>query len=414
MVSLGQHGFTMPTPKTRSHRRFRLDVSSAKTVPILEDPPPIPWPVACLGGGLVAALTGLVLVVGLVVVGWLGATSVPVGAMLSFAVQVWLAAHGGGLASDGVWISVVPLGLSVLVAAGVGVTAAIAYRQAQQARPQPIRPGQRHQLVALTAVQVCAGYLVVVLSAALAIGAEPLRFLPGGLVLSLGAGVVGAGWQAGYGKTVLPWLRVVIRGAAAGLLGLVIVAAVVLATALVQGETRIAALEQSLGFDGFGVVVWVVTSLLYLPDLLAWTASWILAAGFTLGDGSLVAPWVTRLGLLPSIPMLGALPTDGSNQMAGWIAAGVLPGLLAGVIAVRSRASAVVPAVVAGAASGLLAGLAYAGWAMASVGALGTDRFAHVGPRVPEVLIGVGILTLSAAIGALGAWFADSRAGSAD
>jgi hypothetical protein len=404
----------MPTPKTRSHRRFRFNVSSAKTVPILEDPPPIPWPLAAIGGGLVAALVGVVLVVGIVVVGWLGALSVPAGAMLTFASRVWLLAHADTLTSDGLRIGVVPLGLSLIMAALACWAGVFAYGQASQARTVPAQGVERRRIVLLTAAQIALGYVAAVVLIAVVTGADPLRAVPGGVSISFGGAVVGAGWRAGYRGAGPSWLRAAVRGGLAGLLGLVIVAAAVLGAAMVQGETRIAAFEQSMGFDVSGTVVWVLTSLLYLPDLLAWAASWVLGAGFSLGDGSLIAPWVTRLGLLPPIPFFGALPVDGSGAMTAWLAVGVLPGLLAGVTAVRAQASSVVSAVGTGTAAGLIAGFGYLAWALLSGGALGSERFAQVGPRVPEVLIGLAILTIAAALGALVAWFADRRLGSAD
>lgn len=403
----------MPTPKTRSHRRFRLDVSSAKAVPILEDPAPIPWPVAAIGGGLAAALGGALLVAGIVLVGWSGALNVPFPAMLAFAGRVWLLAHGGVLNGDGLQISVVPLGLSLVLVALSSWVAMFAYRQAVQARLIAPAGPQRRRLVLLTAAQFAGGYVAAMVAIAVAVGADPLRAVPGTLLVSFGGAALGAGWKAGYTGVGPAWLRMATRGGLLGLLGLMVLAAVVLGAAMVQGETRIATLEQALGFDAAGMAVWVLISLFYLPNLLAWAASWILGAGFTLGDGTLIAPWATQLGMLGSVPVFGALPPDGAGGMAPWLLAGLIPGLLAGVGAVRAKAAEILPAVGAGTLAGLIVGVGYLAWALLSRGALGSVRFAQVGPRVPEVLIGVAILTVGAALGALVAWFADRRLGSA-
>jgi len=363
---------------------------------------------AAIGGGFLAALVGAVVVGGVVLAGWLEVSSVPFAAMLAFAGRVWLLAHGGIVNGDGVTISMVPLGLSLLLVGLAAWAGSLAYR------PPSVGAGSVRRQVLLTVVQVGLGYTAATLAMGWATGAEPMRAVPGSLLISLGGAFLGAGWKAGYRGGGPAWLRSTAKGGAAGLLGLVVVAAAALATAMVQGEPRIDSLEQALGFDTGGVVVWVLTCLLYLPNLLAWTAAWILGAGFTLGDGSLVAPWGTRLGLLPSIPVFGALPPEGSGSLTGWLLAGAVPGLLAGVAAVRAKAGPVVASVGAGAAAGLVAGLGYVTWAVLSRGALGSVRFAAVGPRVPEVLIGVLILTLTAALGATIAWFADRRAGSAD
>jgi hypothetical protein len=396
----------MASPKTRSHSRFRFNVASAKAVPVLEEQVRVPWPVAAIGGGALAALAGAVVVGGVVLTGWLGASSASFGSMLGFAGRVWLLAHGGTMDADGVTITVIPLGLSLLCAAFAAWAGSLAYR------PQSAAGGSVRQRVLLTVVQVGLGYGVVAAAIGWAAGSEPFQAVPGSVLISVGGALVGASWRAGYRGGGPTWLRASAKGALAGVLGLVLVAAVALAAAMVQGETRIAALEQALGFDGGGLVVWALTCLLYLPNLLAWTAAWILGAGFTLGDGSLIAPWVTRLGLMPSVPIFGALPPDGSGSLAGWLAAGVVPGLLAGVGAVRAKVGGIAPAVAAGTAAGIVTGMLYLTGAMLSRGALGTARFAEVGPRVPEVLIGVAIVTLGAAVGSCAAWFIDRRVGS--
>ncbi len=373
----------------------------------------MPWPAAAIGGGLVAALGGALLVAGLVLIGWLGALDVPVPAMLAFAGRVWLLANGGVLIGDGLQISVVPLGLSVMLAALSGWIAAFAYRQAVQARPIAPTGAQRRRLVLLTAAQLAGGYVGAAVAIAVAVGADPLRAVPGSLLVSFVGAMLGAAGKAGYTGVGPTWLRMAARGGLLGLLGLTVLAAVVLGVAMVQGEIRIAALEQALGFDAAGSVVWALISLFYLPNLLAWTSSWILGAGFTLGDGSLIAPWATQLGMLPSVPMFGALPSDGAGGMAAWLLAGLIPGMLAGVGAVRAKVAPILPAVGAGTVAGLIVGIGYLAWALLSRGALGSVRFAQVGPRVPEVLIGVAILTIGAAVGALVAWLVDRRLGSA-
>lgn len=399
----------MPTPKSRSRKHFRLDVASAKTVPVLEDSPVLPWPVAAVGGGVMAAIAGAVLVCGVVLVGWAGVLSIPVTVVLGLAGRVWLLGHWGALSVAGLRITLVPLGLAglfVLLALWAG---AFAYRQAILGRLELVEQAQRARLVLVTAALVALGYTVTGVVIALTSGAEALRASPGSFALAFVGALLGAGWRAGYRLAGSNWLRAVLRGAAAGVLGLVLASAAVLAVALVQGEARISALEEALGFDGGGMLSWILTSLFYLPTLLGWAASWLLGAGVTVGDGSLIAPWATRLGMLPAVPVFGALPTDGSGGMQAWLFAGLLVGILAGVVGQRGAGLAPASAISAGAAAGLLTSVAYLGWALASSGALGTDRFAEVGPRWPEALVGVAILIGGAVIGAAAAWFVSAR-----
>ncbi len=369
----------------------------------------MPWPATALVGGALAALGGLVIVAVVVAAGWFGTTSIDFSLALAFAGQVWLLGHGAGLVVAGLRITLMPLGLTLLLALLAGIAGSAAFRA-----PGPADGSGLRRRVGFTAAGVALGYAVVVAAVGVLVHAELGAGVPGGVLIAGGSALVGASRRAGSGVPGSAWWRSGVRGAGAGVLALVVVAAIPLAVAMINGETRIAALEGPLGFDAVATVVWAVICLLYLPTALGWTAAWVMGAGFTLGDGSLVAPWVTRLGLLPSVPIFGALPDDGAGPLVGWLALAAVPGLVAGLAAVRARPSGVVAAIGAGAVAGTLLGAAYLTWGLASRGALGVDRFESVGPRFPELFIGVGIVLLTSVLGAAVAWFIDRRAGSAD
>jgi hypothetical protein len=404
----------MPTSKHRSHRRFRLDVATAKTAPILEERQLLPWPVAAIGGGIAAALAGVLLVSGVVLIAWLSAISIPVPAVLAFAGQTWLLAHGGALAIAGIRITLIPLGLTLALIALSAPIASFALRQANLARSQPADGARRVRLVVLTALQFSAGYLGMAVVVAVAANVPILPALPGLVGVSLGSGLIGAGWQAGYRATGPSWLRAATRGGVAGLFALLLVAASLLAIAVFQGETRMAALETALGLDAGGNLVWGLVMLLYFPNLLGWAVAWLLGAGFTLGDGSLVAPWATQLGLLPSVPVFGALPADGSGGLQAWLLAGVAVAVFTGVVAARAHRGDPSQAIGAAVMAGGLVAAGYLVLTMASRGALGTLRFALVGPQWPQVLIGAVVLVLGAAVGAIATWLVDRRRPSLD
>ncbi|PKQ31584.1 MAG: hypothetical protein CVT62_06980 [Actinobacteria bacterium HGW-Actinobacteria-2] len=364
-----------------------------------------------MGGGVIAAAIGMSLVFALTTIGWLGLTTVSFGSMVTFAIRVWLLAHGVAVPIGGTVLGVIPLGLTLLAALAVMLAARQAYRPPTEpdAEPQQVR-----RQVVLTVVQVVLGYVLAAGIGAAATGADPGRAVIGAGALAAIAATVGAARQAGLGRGGPGWLSAVGRGTVAGVLALLAVAAVPLATGMVVGEPRISMMESALGFDVTGLLLWGVICLLYLPNLLAWSASWVMAAGFTVGDGTLVAPWGTHLGLLPALPIFGGLPADGTTDLTGWLALAAVPGIVAGVAAVRARAAAATSAVFVGAVAGLVTGVGYVGWALASGGALGVDRFVDVGPRSPQVWIGAGIILVSAVVAAVVAWFVDRRVGSAD
>jgi hypothetical protein len=401
-------------PRFRDPERLRFTVSTARTVRLPTTPagpPLVPWPVAALGGGVFAGLAGALLVTGVMLVAWFSAIAIAVPAVLDFAARVWLLAHGGVLMIGEDRVTLVPLGFTLVFGALCSSTGRFAYRQGLLSRTDELTDDRRRRLVLGSVGQVAAGYTVfAVLVAWLVTGtAELWRPALGALLLSAAGSAIGAGLAAGYRpwRSGPDWLQRGLRGAAAGGLGLVAVSAVTLATAVVLGETRVAALEDALRFDAGGVFVWAVATLAYLPNLLGWTLSWLLGGGFTVGSGSLVSLSTTQLGMMPAIPVFGALPPVGAANpwMLTWLVAGVAVGAVTGVVAVRRDRSGTGGGLVAGAAGGLLVALVFLAWVAASRGALGGLRLADLGPRLIESLaIGVPLVFLSACLGAVGGW----------
>ena len=379
----------MRTPRNRDPERLRFTVSSARTVrlPGIPDAPPLlPWPLAALGGGVLAGLAGALLVTGVLMIAWLSAIAIPLQAVLGFAGGVWLLAHGGELAVGADTVTLVPLGLTLVngwICASVG---GFAYRQGLLARSGVMAPGLRRRLLLGSIGQVCAGYtaFAVVLALTVAGPAGIWRPALGAFVLSAASSAIGAALAAGLRpRAIRPdWLRRGLRGAAVGLLALIAASAVVLCVGAVLGEARIAGLETGLRFDGGGVFVWSLALLAYLPNLLGWAVAWLLGAGFTVGTGSLVSLSTTQLGMLPAIPVFGALPPVGvaDSWMLAWLALGAVAAVLAGVAATKDGHTGPLGALAAGAAAGVATGVAYLGWVAASRGGLGDLRLAGAGP----------------------------------
>ena len=408
----------MRIPRNRDPERLRFTVSSARTVrlPHIPDAPPLlPWPLAAVGGGLMAGLAGSLLVAGVVMIAWLSALAIALPTALRFAAQVWLLAHGGELEVGSEAVTLVPLGLTIVFGSICASVGGFAYRQGRQARPSA-QDGAQRLLLLGSICMVSAGYIVFTVILAWTVSGATAIWRPalGALVVSAVGSTIGAGMAAGLRPAhVRPdWLGRGVRGAAAGTLGLAAAAAIVLATGTVIGEPRIAALEAGLRFDTGGLVVWSLVVLAYLPNLLGWAAAWLLGAGFTVGTGSLVSLSTTELGMLPAIPVFGALPAVGAADpwMLAWLALGVVAAVFAGVVSVRSGHTGPLGALAAGGAAGLLTGIAYLAWAASSRGGLGSLRMAALGPRLLEALIlGVPILLFSSVLAAMVTWFVRRR-----
>ena len=65
----------------------------------------------------------------------------------------------------------------------------------------------------------------------------------------------------------------------------------------------------------FGGAAFLAVQILYLPNVTLAAFSYLTGAGFHLGSGSWVNPFVHRLAEIPALPILGALPTQ-KNYLA--------------------------------------------------------------------------------------------------
>ena len=174
--------------------------------------------------------------------------------------------------------------------------------------------------------------------------------------------------------------------------------------AIVTNLTRVEALHRALDPGTFGGAVLVVGQAGYLPDLAAWGVAWLAGPGFAVGSGTVVSATTVKLGVLPVIPVFGALP--GSPPAAGWLvgaafAVPVLAGAFAGWRTARRAdagdlglVSRLLDALVAAVLAAVLLGLAVA----LSRGAIGPGRLADVGANA---LVVTPFLALELALGAL-------------
>jgi hypothetical protein len=196
------------------------------------------------------------------------------------------------------------------------------------------------------------------------------------------------GWDAM--RTWPSWAKRVPMAAGAGVATVVVGGSVALLAALYQGRGRITELSTSLGADPAGGLVLMLGELAYLPNLVLWGASWVIGAGISLGDGSVISPTMTQLGLLPAVPVFGAVPTQPSGRwtLVAWLLVGVAAGIMAAwaAVAPRRRARFDETSLIGG-LSGVVAGLAVTVVAVVSRGNLGMSRLVGMGPRPFELFV---------------------------
>ncbi|MFG6446582.1 DUF6350 family protein [Microbacterium sp. P07] len=204
----------------------------------------------------------------------------------------------------------------------------------------------------------------------------------------------------------------IVRGTAVAATGLLGVGAAVSGVAVLLSGGEVVALFEAAHVDAVGVVVLALAQLAYLPTLIMWGLAFVAGPGFAVGAGSAVSPAGTQVGVLPGIPVLGAVPESSTPWLLLLallpVGVGVLTGwMLRSRLAARPSALADhdggfgVRLVLAVAVSVVTAGLAALFAALAS-GSIGPGRLAELGPQPgvvalaigTEILVGAAILLL--------------------
>lgn len=356
----------------------------------------LPWYAMAVIGPLATLAAVWVILAALATVGWLTSPAADLPAALRLATQLLLLAHGGAATIAGQSVTLAPLGITALLVFLALPMASLAARQAAADRHGPDDTGRvwaDPEALTLRVAAVFGGtYALAVVILAAAVGLMTAGLLLGAVVVAAVAALWGASRGVGYDPTRSwpGWLRAVPRALGAALLVVVAGAAAVLAVALWQGRARVTEMVAALDGGWPAAVLLVALHLIYLPNLVLACASWALGAGITLGDGSLITLSSTDLGLLPALPVLGALPQPGPVpwQAALWLLVGVAAGAVAGVVVAlaRPRARFDETAVVGGVA-GVVAGVLVAVACALGAGGLGTDRLATIGARSPEIFL---------------------------
>lgn len=355
-----------------------------------------PWPLLTMAAAGVTALAGWLLVVGFCVLGWIQVPAIKPAAAVSMGCQGWLLANGVPVSLPGGQVSIMPLGLTgVICWVGSACLGVVAVRSRA---PGSAGAGARVLRVGLV---FSASYLAILAGVRLLVqdastGGSPLF---AALVFSLLLGLIGAArahrWRpANRSHLLLTGLRAV----TAGLAVLAITGALVFTAALWTGRERFIQIHDSLGAGGLGGVMLLLSQLAWLPNYIMWCGSWALGAGIQLGLQTVISPAQTTVGLLPAIPVLGAVPPAGPmpRMALWWLASGALAGIVSALIGVRgfqaelrtrsSEAGADLTAIV-GAGIGMATGAFFTLLQIPAGGDLGAIRLVDLGARLGPLAI---------------------------
>nr|WP_206344747.1 DUF6350 family protein [Streptomyces mesophilus] len=368
--------------------------------------------VPCLLGGAIAAGLGLGALAVLVMAFWISSPypdSGP-GAALHVAAGLWLLAHGTELVRPDTLTGVpAPVGITPLLL--LGLPALLVHRAARDAADTA--PDVRTALGG-----VAGGYLLVGTAALLYARGGPLSADPLSAAVHLpllaGAAAAAGVWTA-YGRPRGPLpsfayrlqdtspvralldrsdqLAAAVRSATAGVLVLFGGGALLVAVSLgLHLDAAQASFLQLTGAWSGRVAVLLLAAVL-VPNAAVWGAAYALGPGVLLGTGLVAWPLGTPDGgpLLPSFPLLAAVPSPGPGTPLTWacLAVPALAGLTVGWFAVRCAAPAKgereevwsrgATALTTGLAA-LLTGLALAVLAALAGGPLGVGTLASFGP----------------------------------
>lgn len=230
----------------------------------------------------------------------------------------WLAAHQVRLELGGHPIGVLPLlptlgALALAARTAAGAATRLGYRSPREALPVFGTIASAHALFGLAIALGAQGSPVT---------ANPLvAFAVPGLLAALAAGA-GIVWCCGLPDIVAERLdHLALRGVRAGALGLAVLVAcggVVFTVATALSWRTVADMYEPGFGSSFGMFL---LSVLYLPNAVAATLSFVTGPGFSIGDLT-VGMFGYRGGAVPGVPLLGGLP---EHHAAWWPALLVLP-----------------------------------------------------------------------------------------
>ena len=375
-------------------------------------------PTATLGGA--AAAGGPLLVcMAAAVIGWFltdaGSQGSP-GGSLRVGAHAWLMAHGSTVAVEGIRITAIPLGLTLVCAwtawrVGHRVGESVSGHGPDADR---IADGARDWTVPMAAGLFAVGYAVVgIATASVAATAASSPSSAQVLLWSIliGGGVGGAAVARGSGRAAIwvPLVPLAVRDAASlarRILTLWLVAsAIALAAAFVVDFSTAANVVSQLGAGSGDVVVMLAVTAMVLPNALLFSSAYLVGPGFSVGTGTAVSTSSVILGPLPLFPLLAALPDQGPTPWwTDWLM--LLPVLIAIYVAAAVQRDRPVlawdRAAIRGCAGGITAGVVLALITAFAGGAVGPGRMSDVGPAAFDVLLhGVASFGIGGVVGAV-------------
>ncbi|WP_022871509.1 cell division protein PerM [Yaniella halotolerans] len=119
-------------------------------------------------------------------------------------------------------------------------------------------------------------------------------------------------------RNVSHYLWALLRAGVISLAGAWVIASIAMTVQLGLHWAEVADVYQRLDAGIFGGFIVTVLQILVLPNVAAWTLSYLTGAGFSLG-GTVVSPAGTLAGPQPALPLFAAIPTEQNLQDHWWV-----------------------------------------------------------------------------------------------
>ncbi|NDL58465.1 cell division protein PerM [Phytoactinopolyspora mesophila] len=370
----------------------------------------VPWFASVLASGWVLVATLAMSALPGVAVWISDGADGPLSGPLRFGARLWLLSHRVGLDVDGAGFVFVPLGLTILFVLLMYRSGRWAAHQAGTATPKGI------VMVVGPAVglyAIGAGLLAAFASSG-GVSSSPFEAAGWAGLWALGGFAVGVLHETGFDEVwlgrIAPEVRAALAGSAAAVAGLVLFGATLLVMSAAANSAQIGMLADALDAGPVGNIALALGGGAVVPNAMIWAASFALGPGFVVGTETVVAPAGVELGMVPALPVLGALPADLPGAVIWAVLAGpVAAGILAGVLVQRRLRPHEEPmsiVILAAGGAGAAAALGMSVLALLSGGSVGAARLSEVGPVPWEVaamtFVAVGVPCMITA--ALLAW----------
>lgn len=359
-------------------------------------------PVAAVSAAAWAALCGIAGIGIVVTIAWVLSSRAGdgLGVPVQSAGLLWLVSHHAGVSSSSATITLLPLALMAVPLALLRISGRWAARitsvEGWTDQALLVVAGTTaYALIAFGVSQFCDLGGAATVSPAMAVGWAGVI---GALGLSLGVLSAKGGWRQVWSLTP-EHVRPTLVAAAGTSCALIAISAAVGVFSLLINWKAVTGLEHALAGSVIDLVGILFLTLAYLPNLIVWVLAYVSGAGIVIGGGATATVFSISGGLLPSIPVLAAIPSDPGRLAPLLLLLPVAAGVVGALIVHHRYELELRDKVIALVLGCALVAMATLTLTWLSGGSLGAARLAYLGPKPVLTALCVFGLTVAGSVG---------------